>query len=185
MKKLIKTIMLIGLLAGLGTSVFAEALDNKNAIGMYVIGSERPVGGIQYERRFTDIFSTKFGTYALIRNRDYYSGTPIEFNFTLEPDFSLYETSWNDKVSSRLFAFGLVGYDFAQNVNSVYDEVADKYVDKDTTYTHSLIAGAGFGFEFIFFDHLSVPLQFGFTGTLNTEDPFLGFGAGISIRYSW
>ena len=185
MKKLLKSILLVSLFTCLGTSVFAEALDNKNAIGMYVIGSECPVGGIQYERRFTNVFSTKFGTYALVRNKEYYGGTPLEFNFVVEPDFTLYQTSWNNKVSSRLFAFGLAGYDFTQKSNGHYDDTLSRYVQDQVTNTHSLIAGAGFGFEFIFFGHLSVPLQFGFTGTLNQDDPFLGFGGGIAVRYSW
>ena len=185
MKKTIQTIIIAGILLCMGSFAFADALDNKNAIGMYVIGSERPVGGIQYERRFTDLISTKFGTYALIRDKNYYNTTPVEFNFVVEPDFCLYQTSWNDKVSSRLFAFGMIGYDYQQNVSYHYDRTLDEQVADPKTDKDSLIVGAGFGFDFIFFGHLSVPLQFGFTGTLEPEDPFLGFGGGIAIRYSW
>ena len=185
MKKLIKTFMIFALLACFGSSAFAEALDNKNAIGMYVISSERPVGGIQYERRFTDLFSCKFGTYALIRNKDVYNNIPVECNFVVEPDFCLYQTSWNNKVSSRLFVFGMLGYDYKQETITHYDSKKGEQVYDDTDVTHSMIVGAGFGFEFIFFEHLSVPLQFGFTGMLEPDDPFLGFGGGLAIRYSW
>ena len=82
MKKLLKRLLAAAVLICTAAVAFADALNNKNAIGIYVIGSERPVGGIQYERRFTDLFSTKFGTYALVRNQsDYYNDTPIDFNF--------------------------------------------------------------------------------------------------------
>ena len=185
MKKLLKRLLAAAVLICSVTLAFADALDNKNAIGIYVIGSERPVGGIQYERRFTDLFSTKFGTYALVRNQsDYYNDTPIDFNFVLEPDFKLFETSWNGKVCSRLFAFGLLGYEFSEKSYYHYDETIHTNIYDKTSYEHGLIVGAGFGFDFIFFGHLSVPIQFGFTGTID-KDPFVGFGGGIALRYSW
>ena len=181
MKKIILTLtVLLTLTAGL----FANGLENKNAIGMYIIGSETPVGGIQYERRFTDIFSSKFGTYLSYSNVEN-SGTPIEFNFTVEPVFTLFETTWKDKVCSRLFAYGLAGYDYTMKNESHWDDITYKRVVDSTKHQHSLIAGAGFGFDFIFFGHLSVPIQFGFMGNLNDSDSNIGFCAGIAVRYSW
>ena len=60
-----------------------------------------------------------------------------------------------------------------------------KEVTENAKNRHSLIAGAGFGFDFIFFGHLSVPIQFGFMGNINGTDPNVGFCAGTAIRYSW
>ncbi len=165
-------------------ALFANGLDNRNAIGMYIIGAETPIGGIQYERRFTDLFATKFGTYI------YYSSpnntdTPIECNFTVEPNFTLFETAWKDKVCSRLFAFGLLGYDYAKKNETHWDDTVYKRVVDSTKNQHSFIAGAGFGFDFTFFGHLSVPIEFGFMGTLNDTEPNVGFCAGIAVRYSW
>ncbi|MBO4534056.1 MAG: hypothetical protein J5726_10245 [Treponema sp.] len=165
-------------------SLFANGLDNRNAIGMYVIGSETPIGGIQYERRFTDLFSTKFGTYIYYSKADN-SDSPVEFNFTVEPDFTLFETSWKDKVCSRLFAYGLAGYDYTLRTTSHWDSATSDIVIDSKRNQHTLIAGAGFGFDFTFFDHLSIPLQFGFMGTLNDTDPNIGFCAGIAVRYAW
>ena len=185
MKKLLKRIIAVTVLICTAAVAFADALNNKNAIGIYIIGSERAVGGIQYERRFTDVISTKFGTYALVRNKsDYFSDTPIDFNFVVEPDIKLFETTWNGKVCSRLFAFGLLGYEFSEKSSYHYDEGVHEYIYDKSSIEHGLIVGAGFGFDFIFFDHLSVPIQFGFTGTID-KDPFVGFGGGIALRYSW
>lgn len=186
MKNNLKKLILAGLftiVCASGTA-FANGLDNKNAIGMYIIGAETPIGGIQYERRFTDLFATKFGTYI------YYSSpnntdTPIECNFTVEPNFTLFETAWKDKVCSRLFAFGLLGYDYAKKNETHWDDTVYKRVVDSTKNQHSFIAGAGFGFDFTFFGHLSVPIQFGFMGNINGTDPNVGFCAGTAIRYSW
>lgn len=184
MKKVFKAILAGAVFLCLGTVCFASGLENKNAIGIYVIGSESPVGGIQYERRFSDLFSTKFGTYVLVKGNNSYTSVPVEFNFVIEPDFCLYKTEWNSKVSSRLFAFGLAGYDFKETADWEYDETLRQTVLKETDTSHGIIAGAGFGFEFIFFGHLSIPVQFGFTGLIDKE-PFFGFGGGIAVRYSW
>ena len=49
----------------------------------------------------------------------------------------------------------------------------------------NVIDAIGFGFDFIFFGHLSVPIQFGFMGTINEEDPNVGFCGGLGLRYAW
>ena len=188
MKLTIKKLLMTALLFGMGTGLFAEALDNNNAIGMYVLFSKDSIGGLQYERRFGDVVSTKFGTFASVNNgATYYYGsnTSVEVNFVVEPDFCLYKTSWNDKVSSRLFAFGLLGYDFMNSTDRVYADENDTTGHLEESQVHSALAGFGFGFDFIFFDHLSIPIQFGYMGRINTDNPNFGFCCGISLRYSW
>ena len=75
-------------------SVFASGLDNKNAIGLYIIGGDPSYGGIQYERRFSDLLGVKFGTFAFYQNRTYSDNDEAQFNFLVEPDFTLYEADW-------------------------------------------------------------------------------------------
>ena len=72
------------------------------------------------------------------------------------------------------------GYD--ARIARTYDYENDK--KKTETFVSNAIASAGFGFDFIFFDHLSVPVQFGFMGTFPNE-PKVGFCGGIGVRYSW
>jgi len=180
MKKIHKTLLIFGVLMSLSAAAFAEGLENKNAIGMYILGGEESVGGLQYERRFSDLLSVKFGTFAFYQENSY-SANPLNIQFTVEPDFCLYEANWNKKVSSRLFAYGMVGYDLSK-IES-YDYETDKY--KDPKMVHTLLAAAGFGFDFIFFGHLSLPLQFGFSGRFNNDNPNVGFCGGIALRYAW
>jgi hypothetical protein len=176
MKKLIIAAALVFTLA---TGLFANGLENKNAIGVYVIGSEQAVGGIQYERRFTDLISTKFGVFAFY-NDDTYSD-PFNMNFTVETDFTLFENNWRDKICSRLFAYAMVGYIGFMERSWQYAEPESTKVEK---MHNNAAASAGFGFDFIFFEHLSVPVQFGFMGTF-PDDPQVGFCGGIGLRYSW
>ena len=178
MKKLIIMAAMLFTLAG---AVFANGLENKNAIGVYLLGAESAVGGIQYERRFTDLISTKFGVYAMYDSYSTYQ--PFHCNFSVETDFKLYETNWRDKVASRLFAYALAGY-MADSEYSYDYSVENPESTKKLKKSNDAVASLGFGFDFIFFEHLSVPIQFGFMGTF-PDDPQVGFCGGIGLRYSW
>ena len=175
MKKLLISIAALFMLT---TGLFANGLENKNAIGAYILGGSNSVGGLQYERRFSDLVSTKFGAFAFYDNDGY--SDPFNMNLTVETDFTLFETEWKDKISSRLFAYALAGYD--ARIKRTYDYELDKKVSED--FISNAIASVGFGFDFIFFGHLSVPVQFGFMGTF-PNDTKVGFCGGIGIRYSW
>ncbi len=160
-----------------------DALKNKNAIGVYIIGAELPTGGIQYERKFTDLISEKFGVYAYY-SPDEWSNNNFDCSFTAETDFNLYETTWNNLVASRLFAFGLVGYHGWTDSAIIYDSITDTSTKTAPKYYQDAILAAGFGFDFFFFGHLSLPIQFGFMGTFPNKNN-IGFCGGTALRYSW
>ena len=176
MRKLILTAV-FAIICGT-TSVFADALENKNAVGAYFLAADHEVGGLQYERRFSDLVSTKFGVFAFY-NQDTYSD-PFKMNITAETDFTLYANNWREKIASRLFAYGMVGYE--SYIERVYDYEHD--AKKSEKMHNNALASVGFGFDFMFFDHLSVPIQFGFMGTF-PDDTQVGFCGGIGIRYTW
>ena len=89
MKKSFKKIIVMSVLMSALTALFANGLDNKNNIGMYFIGADDSIGGLQYERRFSDLISEKFGFYAFY-NEDSYTTEPFNMNVTLETDFNLF-----------------------------------------------------------------------------------------------
>ena len=101
-------------------------------------------------------------------------------NFTVETDFTLYASEWKEKIASRLFAYALVGY--TASIKRGYDYVNDVY--KKETFYNDAVASLGFGFDFTFFGHLSIPVQFGFMGTF-PQDTQIGFCGGIGLRYAW
>lgn len=176
MKKLFLSVSLCLFCFG---ALFAGGLENKNAIGVYVVGAERPICGIQYERRFNDFIGMKFGTFAFY-NKDS-EENPFDLSFTLETDFTLFQSEWKDKIASRLFAFCMVGYETFYGREIVYDNGPQVKSEK---FHNNAMVNAGFGFDFIFFGHLSVPLQFGFMGYF-PDDTSVGFSGGIALRYSW
>lgn len=175
MKKVFITFTMLFMFAGLS---FASGLDNKNAIGAYVLGADPTIGGLQYEHRFTDLVSSKIGAFVFYNNDTY--SDPFNMNISLQTDFTLYENEWRDKIASRLFAYALAGY--TANIERGYDYVND--VQKKEEFHQNAIASIGFGFDFIFFEHLSVPVQFGFMGSF-PNDTRIGFCGGVGIRYAW
>jgi len=53
---------------------------------------------------------------------------------------------------------------------------------KDSGLLADAMLGIGFGFDFMLFDHISIPLQFGFEGEFPNEIS-AGFCIGTGIRY--
>ena len=183
MKKSLKKILILSVLISTFTSLFSNGLDNKNNIGMYFIGADSSIGGLQYERRFSDLISEKFGLYTFY-NEDSYSTEPFNMNVTFETDFNLFETSHEAKVGSRLFAYGLAGYEATIHREYHYNEGSSQTEKQEEEVLHNALLSIGFGFDFIFFNHLSVPIQFGFMAKFPNR-PNIGFCGGTALRYSW
>lgn len=182
MKKIGKIILAAALVFGFAaTAVSAEEEYNKNAIGVYVLGAYNTVGGIQYERRFNDLISTKFDTYIYYTGRES-ADIPFEYNVNTEVDFTLYEDTIGKICTSRLFAYGLVGNSGYYICPSEYRD--DGWVQLPGSWQQDLVVSVGFGFDFVFFKHLSIPCQFGFIGNF-PYDASAGFCGGAGLRYSW
>ena len=183
MNKIFKRTIILCIFTLCLSKVFASGLDKKNAIGVYVIAAADTIGGIQYEHRFSDLISEKFGIYALY-NTETYTTNPLDITFTAQTDFTLYAADWNSVISSRLYAYGLAGYNGRITREYKYDEATYDSTIVSEELQNNAIASAGFGFDFIFFDHLSVPVQFGFMANF-PYSPHIGFCGGTALRYCW
>ncbi len=193
------------LLAGIGGFLFADEVNknetnesqqeitkteyekNKNAIGVYVLGASQPIGGIQYERRFNDLLSAKFNSY--INYNKHNESNPLDYNLIGEVDFTVFEEAWNEKhwknnVTSRLYIYLLGGHKGTLSGDYYYDEDSGSYIDEPAKYHAATVLSAGFGFDFVLFDHLSMPVQFGYIGQFPYETE-AGFCVGTGVRYSW
>ena len=162
----------------------AHPLENKNAIGLRVLGGGSNyggacVGGIQYERRFSEIISMKFDVFGYATPDKSYSENAA-VSVSSEIDFKLYQARWGEHCGSRLFAYILGGYNGVSNV-SYTDGNSDTYAAK---WSSSLIGSAGVGMEFLLADHISIPIQIGFIGAL-IDNPCASMCGGIAMRYSW
>ena len=180
MNKRLRKILCILVLSGLSFGAFAGGLDNKNGIGTYVFMADRPFGGLQYERRVGDSNSVglKFGLFAYYDNDS--TTEPLNMSFTMEVDYSLFETTYKDKICSRLFLYALAGYQ--GGIDRKWDYVNE--APKEETFYNNALTSLGVGFDFIFMDHLSVPLQLGMVGIFPYQTK-IGFTVCLGVRYVW
>lgn len=161
-----------------------NGLENKNAIGAYFLGSQSPIGGIQYERRFNNVVSMKSNGYIFYNTQNSFFEHSLDYNINAEFDFRMYEYAWRESFASRLYAFVLVGHRGFVDNNSYYDENLYNYVYVPGDYHATAIGSIGFGFDLFFYDHLSIPLQVGFMGSF-PNDPYAGLCIGTAVRYSF
>ena len=157
----------------------------KNAIGAYFLWNYKsPVGGIQYDRWFTDLFGTKFNFYIFYDPSENSIWNHI-MDYTVSTEFTLklYETAFNDEFASRLFAFCMIGHRGYIERSYVRDDYSNNYVFKEL-YTPIVLTSIGFGFDFIFAEHLSLPIQIGFMCSF-PNDKYAALCIGTGIRYTF
>lgn len=189
MRKNIKIFLIAAVLfAGFASLSFADSLENKNAVGFYLMGGPTCGGsmGLQYERRITPLFGLKFDTYVMYHNNNNtnYQSNNLIYNFNVEGDIKIYETMWDEYIGTRLFAYFLAGH--IGYVTSAYEEKRSDstIVYHPSNYYANVMLGAGFGIDLILVEHLSIPVTLGFLA----EFPYdfkAGFCGGIAVRYSW
>ena len=86
-------------------------------------------------------------------------------------------------TETSLFGWANVGISSIEKANYI-DNEEQGYPDITYTVSPALLVGAGFGIEFILFDHLSIPLKFGVTSQFITDTGVgLSFGYGILYRF--
>lgn len=167
-----KKILAILLILFIGVSFLAaDACINKNATGLYgFLWSNNGGGGIQYHRWFNNWLGGQitFGGWCntdegILKNLDYSVFGEVQFKF--------HQFDASDKFGGCLYGWILAGH---HGYYSSYD-------DNEFARFNALL-GIGLGFETVFFEHLSIPFQFGYSGAFPYDTNF-GFSAGIGIRY--
>lgn len=160
----------------------ANPIDNKTAVGVYytsALNSDANAYGLEFEQWITPKVSLGIiGAAFYNRNSDY------AVNANLQVKYSLIEGDFNEHFSSRLYAYGIVGYTGWSS--TTYDYLNFDYPQGEsiTTYYNDIFTSLGFGIDFILIDHLSLPINFGFAGRF-PERISAGFCLGTGIRYSF
>ncbi len=108
-------------------------------------------------------------------------GAIMDYDFVYSGDLQLQKLLFVHKQQGKgltsLFAWGGVGV----SSTDVYSDTGDIFA---TTTKPAILASAGLGIEFIYFNHLSIPLKFGVTGQfLNNPSVAVSFGCGILYRF--
>lgn len=173
MKKTKKIILIsILLLFVCGANIYADATAFKNSTGVYAIlwGNEGGYGGLHYQRWFNKLgFQATFGGW--IDSNPGEGVSNAECLFSVELLLSLYQHDFSEKFGGLLYAWLLGGYFGDTDI-----------IDEKVLYQSNALTGFGIGFETVFFEHWSFPLQCGFICEYphNTN---LGFSGSIGFRY--
>lgn len=189
MKKLLKTSALIFvLLFAKLVSLSATPLDYNNSVGIYALANSN-VLGIQYQRWCTDKIGFQTEGFVFY-NETTYSPSNFDCSLSCELHIKLFETPFGQKSGSTLYAWFLGGYHGESG--SEYIEATGTWGQPDyveghyepTGYDSNAILGIGFGFDIMFLNHISIPIQFGFSGEFpNTKSAGFCVGAGLRYRF--
>ncbi|MCR4741667.1 MAG: hypothetical protein K5866_02180 [Treponema sp.] len=155
----------------------------RNAIGGYFVWNYKsPIGGIQYERWVTDLLSTKFNFYVFYDPSENFIWEHLmDYTITTEFNLKLYETAFNEEFASRLFAFLMLGHR-GYSIRTYERDESYNISGYSDSYYPVMLASLGFGFDFIFAEHLSIPFQIGFMGAF-PNDEYAALCIGTGIRY--
>lgn len=159
-------------------SLAADPMDYKNAVGMYgMIYTD--ACGLQYQNWITHKVGLQLEGYATYDSFDYDYGE-YEFSIAAQMLYNLFENPISEKTAINFYAW-LLGEFKGYNELSYVDGAPNRFYD-DSGFQTQYAVGLGFGFEFMFLKHLSIPLEFGYAGTI-CKKPVMGFVIGSGIRY--
>lgn len=178
MKKLKKFLVVLFATFSLASvKIFANPIDYNSSVGFhYMLGSGFINYGLQYQHWFTD----KIGltTEGMIYYQTFYNNNPnFAVNVNAEFDYMLFSSAFSTHTGMKLYAFLEAGY--FGGFDNRYNLTTSNY---DYSTFNNLITAVGFISEFDFFEHIAIPLKFGFGGTLPYESS-LGFVFGSGIKF--
>lgn len=191
-KRSIKTLLLILLMFVIFVTA-AAADEGKNVFETYddaLGGFFGPIAGsgLSYQHWFGNFgiqtaaglfyYPEEAGAYATSPN---YTANPVDvdeftYNIGVEAQYMLYDDSYSDWFDGSLYLFLGGTHSGAFRTTYTYEEVlipteGEPYKEfqntgvSDPRFVPGMSAGFGFGFELVFFDHFSIPIEIGLSGT--------------------
>ena len=130
--------------------------------------------GLTYQNYFDNNCGIQASLGAIVNETVYYSA-----DIQLQRLFLV--NNFLNKRKTSLFGWANIGITVDEKAHTIRDEDGTPL---ETTFTDSpaLLVGAGFGIEFVLFDHVSIPLKFGVTSQFITN-PGVGLSLGYGILY--
>lgn len=162
-----------------------STFDFRNALGAFVTTSNDIFGGLEYQRWFAKTgdalgIETQLGLYW--NNSSSSNDINVDVNCQLDWRLAKFEIK---NFASILYAYGNLGFSADYDYRQAYVSGESASI----SYKAGILAGGGFGFDLLFFRHLSIPIQVGYMayiglGSYNTSDPFwCSFAYTTGIRY--
>ncbi len=130
--------------------------------------------GLTYQHYFDNYWGIQASLGAIVNNNVFYSAD-------LQLQRLFFVDSFLDTKETSLFGWANVGIASVEKPHYTRDSDG-LIIDTTYTVTPALLVGAGFGIEFVLFDHVSIPLKIGVTSQFIT-DPGVGLSLGYGILY--
>ncbi|MDC7227523.1 MAG: hypothetical protein PQJ61_12230 [Spirochaetales bacterium] len=193
MKKIIIVIIfaLLFIAAGFSDTVFDEYDESLGGQFSSISGV-----GLSYQRWFGKIgLQVGAGGFYAVETPGYtdFSSSPdpatlnlLDYNVGIGVQYMLFEDSFSDWFDACLYIVGgLVHFGYVEN-RYTYSDVANStnhydFISKTTRYIPGLGTGFGIGFEFVFIDHISIPIEIALNGAWTTES-WVPEDAGIKVH---
>ncbi|MCQ2592116.1 MAG: hypothetical protein MJ188_04970 [Treponema sp.] len=192
MKKIRKIFIALVVLALGAAKLSATPFDYKSAVGLYAMTSN-DIMGIQYQHWFDKLGFQTQGFVFYDNNygwNNYEDVGKYNYSVTAELQVKLFEATIGLRSGTMLYAWALAGvhgYNDSIYVNSKGEYGESNYVpgyNKAPEDFTNAVLGLGFAFDVMMFNHLSFPLQFGFTGEFPSKFT-AGFTVGTGVRYKF
>lgn len=112
--------------------------------------------GLSYQKRISDLDALQT-TVGLSFNGDATWGSLLDYVVGVEYQHTIYSDSYEDWFLGQLYVFTGINH-----MGSIKAEEESGYALGP--FRPSLAVGGGFGVEILFFDHFSLPIEFGYGG---------------------
>lgn len=156
----------------------------KKAIGLYALAAGADgIAGLQYQQWGKSIGWQGLFSVFYDPDRDW-SGTVLDYSLILDGQYLLYENSYKNNISGRLYVWGSVGH--RGTITTIYTFLQDDSRKIEEEYEEKIsfnaLVGFGFGIEALLYRNFSFPIQFGYYASFPTN-PIINFSVGTGLRY--
>ncbi|MCQ2585408.1 MAG: hypothetical protein MJ185_07450 [Treponema sp.] len=158
-----------------------EWIFHDNACGAKVMGwnsSVNGVYGLNYQRWFENnigLETTFGGSFNPDRKWDNY----LCVNGQLQ--YRIFQSSTDKPFVGQFYFWGMGGYILSQEYSTIYF-VEDETEKNEERIVSNACAGLGIGAELVFWERISMPVEFGLCGDFPYK-PNVGFAASTGIRF--
>jgi hypothetical protein len=174
-----KILVLILSLALLSSTIFADSspfLNYANSLGVYASflgGQDVPAAGLAW-----NTWLNRHGVQ--VWGGGYYQNANYYYNISAAWRYMLLNVKFNEWFASNIFTTVSAGY-FGAGNESRPANTSTGASELNGSFLHYGGLAAGFGVELLFFEHFSIPIEFGYAGQFPNIS--LGFSGGIGLLY--